>query len=89
MFASAPKIYVELPFNDPAHFAQADRHFGGLGIFKLGRVTSVGRPSSTMPRFAPETRVSDRCCSAPRFLDCCQHILYAAAPSITVYIITL
>jgi hypothetical protein len=53
-FAPAPKIFVELPFNDPAHFAQAAWYFGGLGIFELGRVTSVGRRSSTMPRFAPE-----------------------------------
>jgi hypothetical protein len=34
-FAPAPKIIVELPFNEPAHFAQADRHFGGLGFFEL------------------------------------------------------
>jgi hypothetical protein len=30
-------IFVELPFDEPAHFAQADRHFGSLGIFELGR----------------------------------------------------
>jgi hypothetical protein len=32
-FAPAPTIFVELPFNDPAHFAQAAWHFGSLGIF--------------------------------------------------------